>query len=294
MAIRFRSSTDEATQSAVAQLQETVLAQRARIQMQSEQLASLQSASDAQQKRIKALNDQLQRQKAQIQAQLERNADAQQRLYAYIERVVGTVVEHQNALLAQLSDSLQGLSEQQADTEPIQIMPEEFAPPLARAAELEVVYAPVVVKADAASPPEAADTQPLSALADEAIPEPRDASSEPVAPARTEGAGEISLDSLVGAQASDSAKLIALLAESGWAATESELQAGLPASQLVAVVIAEINQRAQDDIGEHLITRANETWTIETGFRPALLNCLKREAFAESPQLPDESGGAAD
>lgn len=382
MAIRFRSSTDEATKSALAQLQETVSAQNALIQAQSEQIAILRSASESQGKHIKAINDQLQRQDAQIQAQLQRTADTQQQLYGYIQRVVGTVVQHQNDLLTQLGESLQGLSEQHADTEPIQIIQEEFKRPPAvepaspaRAADLDAVYAPVVVEADDASAPgtpipprnplerqlkvmrafidagdrfvdyigedlpkaqvnrleeqdklerhkfhpyklrptptgrkwfaeatmpddapqpDDADTQPLSALADEEEVPLRDTPVGQVAFDPLADEDDIPpLDSLVGEQDSDSAKLITLLMGRGWAATESELQIAFPRSQFVNVIIDEINERAQDEIGDNLITDEKGIWTIEADYRPALLNCLQDEVFEEAPQMKQESGGAA-
>jgi len=381
VAIRFRSSTDEATKLALAQLQETVSVQHAQIQAQKARIAALESASQTQQAHIKALNDQVQRQDAQIQARLERSADKQQ-LYGYIQRVVGTVVQHQNDLLTQLSESLQGLSEQQADTEPIQVIQEEFAPPPAvepappaKAADLEAVYAPVAVKADDppapgspipprepvdrqlkvmrafidagdrfvdyigedlpkaqvnrleeqeklerhkfhpyklrptptgrkwfeqatlpddASQPYDADTQPLPALADEELAAPHDAPVEPVIFDPLADEDEIPpLDSLVGAQGSDTAKLITLLMGRGWAATESDLQNAFPRSQFVNVIIDEINERAQDEIGDNLITDENGIWTIEADYRPALLNCLQGEPTTEALQMNGESGGAA-
>ncbi len=380
MAIRFRSSTDEATRSALVQLQETVAAQNALIQAQSEQIAILRSASEAQGGHIKAINDQLQRQDAQIQAQLQRTADTQQQLYGYIQRVVGAVVQHQNDLLTQLGESLQGLSEQQADTEPIQIIQEEFqrppavepAPP-ARAADLDAVYAPVVVEADNAPgtpipprdplekqlkvmrafidagdrfvdyigedlpkaqvnrleeqarlerhkfhpyklrptptgrkwfeeatmpddapQPDDADTQPLSALVDEEKAPQHDTLVGQVTFDPLADEDDIPpLDALVGEQGSDSAKLITLLMGRGWAATESELQNAFPRSQFVNVIIDEINERAQDEIGDNLITDEKGNWTIEADYRQALLNCLQDEAFEEAPQMKQEAGGAA-
>ncbi len=380
MAIRFRSSTDEATRSALVQLQETVAAQNALIQAQSEQIAILRSASEAQGGHIKAINDQLQRQEAQIQAQIQRTADTQQQLYGYIQRVVGAVVQHQNDLLSQLGESLQGLSEQQADTEPIQIFQEEFqrpsaaepAPP-ARAADLDAVYAPVVVEAnvapgtpipprdplekqlkvmrafidaddrfvdyigenlskvqvnrleeqaklerhkfhpyklrptpagrkwfeeatrpDDAPQPDAADTQPLSALADEEESPQHDTPVGQTAFDPLADEDDIPpLDSLVGEQGSDSAKLITLLMGRGWAATESELQNAFPRSQFVNVIIDDINERAQDEIGDNLITDEKGNWTIEADYRQALLDCLQDEVSEEAPLREQESGGAA-
>ena len=381
MAIRFRSSTDEAAKSALAQLQETVSAQQTRIQAQGKQIAVLHADSERQKNQIKALNDQLQRQGAQIQAQAERNADSQQ-LYGYIQRVVGIVVQNQNDLLTQLSESLQGLSEQQADTEPIQISHEEFArppadepAPPASAADLDEVYAPVVVEADDspapgspipprepvdrqlkvmrafidagdrfvdyigedlpkaqvnrleeqeklerhkfhpyklrptpsgrkwfeeatklddAPQPDDADTQPLPAVAEDEPAAPQDSPVEQVAFDPLADEDELPpLDSLVGAPGSDSAKLITLLMGRGWAATESELQAAFPRSQFVNVIIDEINERAQDEIGDNLITDEDGTWTIEAEYRPALLTCLQGEAADESQQTKHESGGAA-
>lgn len=362
------------------QLQETVAAQNALIQAQSEQIAILRSASEAQGGHIKAINDQLQRQDAQIQAQLQRTADTQQQLYGYIQRVVGAVVQHQNDLLTQLGESLQGLSEQQADTEPIQIIQEEFqrppavepAPP-ARAADLDAVYAPVVVEADNAPgtpipprdplekqlkvmrafidagdrfvdyigedlpkaqvnrleeqarlerhkfhpyklrptptgrkwfeeatmpddapQPDDADTQPLSALVDEEKAPQHDTLVGQVTFDPLADEDDIPpLDALVGEQGSDSAKLITLLMGRGWAATESELQNAFPRSQFVNVIIDEINERAQDEIGDNLITDEKGNWTIEADYRQALLNCLQDEAFEEAPQMKQEAGGAA-
>lgn len=378
MAILFR---DEATKSALAQLQETVKEQQALIQIQKERLSALKAVSEAQTLQIHALNDQLQRQEAQIQAQLQRTTDTQQQLYGYIQRVVGTVVQHQNDLLAQLSESLQGLSEQHVDTEPIQIIQEEFAPPAAettpsdRAADLEVVYAPVVIEADDApapgtpipprepvdrqlkvmrafidagdrfvdyigedlpkaqvnrleeqdklerhkfhpyklrptptgrkwfeqatkpddsSQPDDADTQPLPTLADEEVAPLHDTSVGQVAFDPLADEDDLPpLDALVGEQDSDSAKLITLLMGRGWAATEAELQVAFPRSQFVNVIIDEINERAQDEIGDNLITDADGTWTIEADYRPALLSCLKGADVEEAPQTKQESGGAA-
>ncbi len=364
MAIRFRSSTDEAAKTALAQLQETVSAQQALIQSQSQQIAALQSASESQRAHIKALNDRLQRQDAQIHAQLGRTADKQQQLYGYIQRVVGIVVQHQNDLLAQLSESLRGLSEQNVDTEPVQVIQEEVDPP-ARAADLRAVYAPVVVEADDAPAPgtpipprepvdrqlkvmrafieagdrfvdyigedlpkaqvnrleeqeklerhkfhpyklrptptgrkwfeqatmpddapplDDADTQPLPALADEEIAAPRDTPVEQIAFDPLADEDDLPpLDSLVGAQDSDSAKLITLLMGRGWAATESDLQAAFPRSQFVNVIIDEINERAQDEIGDNLITDENGTWTIEEDYRPALLTVLDDGLLGQTP-----------
>ncbi len=389
MAIRFRSSTDEATRSALAQLQESISAQQALIQAQSEQIAALHAASESQQTHIRALMDQLQRHDAQLQAQLHRSTDTQQQLYGYIQRVVGTVVQHQNDLLAQLSDSLQGLSEQHADTEPIQIIqeeefkpPESVAPaPPARATELDVVYAPVVIEPAAAPvpgtaiPPRAASeprdsnerqlkvmrafidagdrfvdyigedlpkaqvnrleeekklerhkyhpyklrptprgrdwfeeatrladapqpddsaTQPLTALADEEPPVPPASPAEPVDFAALADEGEIPpLDALVGEKGSDTAKLITLLMGRGGAAAEAELQAAFPRSQFVNVIIDEINERAQDELGDNLITESNGSWTIEAEYRPALLKCLNGDAAEAAPQADPEPAGAA-
>lgn len=380
MAIRFRSSTDEAAKSALASLQETVSTQQARIQAQGKQIAVLHADSERQKKQIQALNDQLQRQGAQIQAQLERHADTQQ-LYGYIQRVVGIVVQNQNDLLAQLSESLQGLSEQQADTEPIQISHEEFARPPAdepapsASDDLDEVYAPVVVAAEEAPAPgspipprepvdrqlkvmrafidagdrfvdyigedlpksqvnrleeqeklerhkfhpyklrptpsgrewfeqatmpddaprlDDADTQPLPAVTDDELAAPQDSPVKPVAFDPLADEDELPpLDALVGAPDSDSAKLITLLMGRGWTATESELQAAFPRSQFVNVIIDEINERAQDEIGDNLITDEDGAWTIEADYRPALLICLKGESADEGLPANHESGGAA-
>ncbi len=375
MAIRFRSSRDEAAKTALASLQEIASAQQARIQAQGEQIAALQSASESHRAQIAALTDQLRRQGAQIQAQLERNADTQQ-LYGYIQRVVGIVVQHQNELLAQLSETLQGLSEQQADTEPIQISQEFARPPAADSApsasatDQDAVYAPVVVAADDAPAPgtpiparepvdrqlkvmrafiqagdrfvdyigedlpkaqvnrleeqeklerhkfhpyklrptptgrewfeqatmpekapplDDADTQPLPALADNV---PAALHDSPVEPATFDPLADEDelppLDSLVGEPGSDSAKLITLLMGRGWAATESELQAAFPRSQFVNVIIDEINERAQDEIGDNLITDENGTWTIDEDYRPALLTVLNGGLHAQTPPTAEE------
>ena len=128
------------------------------------------------------------------------------------------------------------------------------------------------------------DTQPVSAIAegtedaelmaapigaddmDSAAPfdSPADDSAEDIPP----------LDSLVGSPDSDPARLLSTLRERGWADSESELQGLFPQHKFVSVIIDEINERAQDEIGDNLIVDDGERWTVEMMYRPALERCL--------------------
>lgn len=64
---------------------------------------------------------------------------------------------------------------------------------------------------------------------------------------------------IIGSPQSDSARLLALMVESGWRSKEDVLQVAFP-DEFVKVIVEEINERAHDNIGENFIFEEEGQW----------------------------------
>ena len=82
------------------------------------------------------------------------------------------------------------------------------------------------------------------------------------------------LDAVVGAQGSDSAKLLTLLMGKDWRASEADLQAAFPRTVFVSVIIEDINERAWNELDDNLISEDAGVYSVDSDFRAAVAACL--------------------